>query len=138
MAEVRIIAVSFRGAKEVENVSYVWTAGGATPVRRVVEDLWCRRCSYYTVSPSGRVAVTAVPERGPGLLARALGRRTSAHLISPATARGIDSLLTLPRLPSPDRGRRSQQRNSQQHSQQHSLQHSQQHATSQHADLSGA
>ncbi len=119
MAEVRIIAVSFNGGKEVENISYVWTAGGATTVRRVVEDLWFKRCSYYTVSPSGRVAVTAVPDKGPGLLARALGRRAHAHLISPATGRAIDSLLTLPRLPSPDRGRRSQQQHSQ------------------HADLSG-
>ncbi len=123
MAEVRIIAVSFNGGKEVENISYVWTAGGATTARRVVEDLWFKRCSYYTVSPSGRVAVTAVPDKGPGLLARALGRRARAHLISPATGRAIDSLLTLPRLPSPDRGRRSQQQHSQQ---------------SQHGDLSGA
>ena len=126
MAEVRIIAVSFKGGKEVENISYVWTVGGATSARRVVEDLWFKRCSYYTVSPSGRVAVTAVPEKGPGILARALGRRLDAHLTSPATGRAIDSLLTLPRLPSPDRGRRSQQ------------QHSQHSQHSQHADLSGA
>jgi len=123
MAEVRIIAVSFNGGNEVENISYVWTAGGATTTRRVVEDLWFKRCSYYTVSPSGRVPVTAVPDKGPGLLARALRRRLPAHLISPAAGRSIDSLLTLPRLPSPDRGRRSQQQHSQQ---------------SQHADLSGA
>ncbi len=113
MAEVRIIAVSFNGGKEVENISYVWTAGGATATRRVVEDLWCKRCSYYIVSPSGRVAVNALPVRGPGLLARALGRRGDAHLSSPATGRVIDSLLMLPRLPSPDRGRRSEQQQSQ-------------------------
>ncbi len=113
MTEVRIIAVSFAGGTAVENISYVWTAGGATTTRRAVEDLWSRRCSYYTVSPSGRIAVNAKPASGPTIVARALGRRVVAHLQSHAAGRTVDSLLTLPRLPSPDRGRRSQQQHSQ-------------------------
>ncbi len=114
MAEVRIIAVSYSGIKQVENISYVWTAGGATPAARIVDDIWYRRCSYYTVSSSGRVGVTTVPAKGPGLLARALGApRPKSHLQSHAVERSLDSLLALPHLPSPDRGRRSQQQNSQ-------------------------
>lgn len=114
MAEVRIIAVSYSGAKQVENISYVWTAGGATAAARIIDDIWYRRCSYYAVSTSGRVPVTAVPARGPGLLARVLGApRPKAHLQANAVDRGLDSLLALPHLPSPDRGRRSQQQNSQ-------------------------
>ncbi len=114
MAEVRIIAVSYSGGKQVENISYVWTAAGATTVARIIDDIWYRRCSYYAVSASGRVPVTTLPAKGPGLLARALGApRPKAHLQSNSVDRSLDSLLSLPHLPSPDRGRRSQQQNSQ-------------------------
>jgi hypothetical protein len=114
VAAVRIIAVSYSGGKQVENISYVWTAAGATTAARIVDDIWYRRCSYYTVAPSGRVAVTTVPAKGPGLLARVLGApRPKAHLQSHPVDRAIDSLLSLPHLPSPDRGRRSQQQNAQ-------------------------
>lgn len=109
MAEVRIIAVSFEGGKQLRHISHVWTAGGATPTRRAVEDLWKKRCSYYTMAPSGRIEVTAVPARAPGLMTALLGREIEIRLESQALVRNADSLLTLPRLPSPNRVRRSQQ-----------------------------
>ncbi|MDQ6628654.1 MAG: hypothetical protein M3Z29_09440 [Pseudomonadota bacterium] len=107
MSDLRIIAVSFEGGFQPRHISHVWTAAGSLPVQRAVENLWARRCRYYVVLPNGRLDVGAVPKRGPNLLAALVGKRISGHLESP---RGTDKdgLLTLPRLPSPTRPRRSQ------------------------------
>jgi hypothetical protein len=107
MSEVRIIAVSLEGGDRLQNITHVWTAGGAMPRQRAVEDLWARRCRYYTVSPSGRIDVVPVPGRGPSIVAALFGRRVRGHLESARVAAATDSLLTLPRLPSPTRPRRS-------------------------------
>lgn len=106
--DVRIIAVSFEGGQGLEDISHVWTADGVLATQRAVEDLWARRCRYYTVAPSGRIDVLAVPRRGPGIVASLLGRRARGSLESARSATATDSLLTLPRLPSPTRPRRSQ------------------------------
>ena len=109
MSEVRIIAVSLLGGTQVEHITHVWTAGGAVPVRHAVDDLWRRRCRYYTMATSGRVDVCAMPARGPGPLQRLMGRTLAGHLVSQPNGRATDALLNLPTLPSPNRGRRSQQ-----------------------------
>lgn len=108
MSDVRILAVSLESGDRLQHISYVWTAGGATPRQRAVEDLWRGRCRYYVVTSSGRVDVAPVPARGPNIVASLLGRRVEGHLSSPRGAAAMDSLLTLPRLPSPARPRRSQ------------------------------
>jgi hypothetical protein len=107
MSDVRIIAVSLDGGNQLQNITHVWTVGGAMPRQHIVEDLWARRCKYYTVAPSGRIDVVAVPERGPNFVASLLGRRVRGHIESARVAAVRDSLLTLPRLPSPTRPRRS-------------------------------
>ena len=109
MSDVRILAVSFESGDRLQHITYVWTAGGATPRQRAVEDLWRGRCRYYVVTPNGRVDVAPVPLRGPNIVSSLLGRRVEGHLTSPPRgAASLDSLLTLPRLPSPARPRRSQ------------------------------
>jgi len=65
------------------------------------------RRRYYVVLPSGRVDVAPVPGRGPNILSALLGKRVEGDLESPRGASMKDSLLTLPRLPSPTRPRRS-------------------------------
>lgn len=107
MSEVRIIAVSLEGGENLQHITHIWTVGGAMPRQRAVDDLWARRCRYYTVAPSGRIDVLAVPRRGPGIVAALLGRRVRGSLESARGATATDSLLTLPRLPSPTRPRRS-------------------------------
>ncbi len=108
MSDVRIIAVSLEGGDRLEHITHVWTAGGPMPRQRAVEDLWSRRCRYYTVSPNGRIDIVPMPERGPNPVAALFGRRVRGHLESARVAAARDSLLTLPRLPSPTRPRRSQ------------------------------
>jgi hypothetical protein len=107
MSDVRILAVSFEGGERLQHITYLWTVGGAMPRQRAVDDLWSRRCRYYVVLPSGRIDVAPVPARGPGVVAALLGRRFPGHLESPRGASVKDALLTLPRLPSPSRPRRS-------------------------------
>jgi hypothetical protein len=107
MSDVRIIAVSLDGGNELQHITHVWTVGGAMPKQHAVEDLWARRCKYYTVAPTGRIDIVPVPERGPNIVAALLGRRVRGHLESARVATTHDSLLTLPRLPSPTRPRRS-------------------------------
>ena len=107
MSEVRIIAVSLEGGDGPQHITHVWTVGGALASQRVVEDLWARRCRYYVALPNGRVDVVANPPRGPNLLSALLRRRVRGHIESPRGASVKDSLLTLPRLPSPTRPRRS-------------------------------
>lgn len=109
MSDVRILAISLEGGDRLQHITYVWTAGGATPRRRAVEDLWRTRCRYYVVTPAGRVDVAPVPSRGPNIVARLLSRRVDGHLSAPPRGAAVfDSLLALPRLPSPARPRRSQ------------------------------
>ena len=107
MADVRIIAVSFEGGQGVEHVSHVWTSEGVLARQRVVEDLWRGRCRYHVLMPAGRIDVLPVPVRGPNLVAALFGRRMRGHLESPRGEAVRDGLLTLPRLPSPTRPRRS-------------------------------
>jgi len=107
MSDVRILAVSLEGGERLQHITHVWTVGGAMPKQRAVEDLWGRRCRYYVVVPAGRVDVTPVPARGPNVVAALFGRRVRGHLESPRGASIKDGLLTLPRLPSPSRPRRS-------------------------------
>jgi hypothetical protein len=108
MSDVRILAVSLEGGDRLQHITYLWTSAGATPRQRAVEDLWFGRCRYYVVLPNGRVDVLPVPARGPNLVLALLGRKIRGHLESPRGAAVKDSLLTLPRLPSPARPRRSQ------------------------------
>jgi hypothetical protein len=108
MSDVRILAVSLEGGDQPQHITYIWTAVGAIARQRAVEDLWLGRCRYYVVSPSGRIDVTPVPSRGPNAVATLFGRRVRGHLNSPRGSDTKDSLLTLPRLPSPARPRRSQ------------------------------
>jgi hypothetical protein len=108
MTDVRIIAVSLEGGDRLQHITHVWTVAGATSRQRAVEELWSGHCRYYVVLPTGRIDVAPVPARGPNLVAALFGRRVRGHLESPRGAAGRDSLLTLPRLPSPTRPRRSQ------------------------------
>ncbi len=108
MSDVRIIAVSLEGGDRLQHITHIWTAGGPMSRQRAVEDIWARRCRYYTVSPNGRIDIVPVPERGPNFVAALFGRRIGGHLESARVATSRDSLLTLPRLPSPTRPRRSQ------------------------------
>ncbi len=108
MSDVRIIAVSLEGGGRLQDITHVWTVAGALPKQLAVEDLWARRCRYYTVAPTGRIDIVPVPERGPNIIATLFGRRVRGHLESARVATATDSLLTLPRLPSPTRPRRSQ------------------------------
>ena len=55
MSDVRIIAVSLEGGERLEHLTHVWTAEGAMPKQRAVEDMWSGRRRYYVVLPSGRV-----------------------------------------------------------------------------------
>ena len=107
MSDVRIIAVSLEGGEGLQHISHVWTVGGALSLQRAVEELWSGRCRYYVVLPSGRVDVTPRPARGPNVVSTLFGRRMRGHLEAPRGAPLKDSLLTLPRLPSPTRPRRS-------------------------------
>jgi len=107
MSDVRIIAVSLEGGEDVQHISHVWTVGGAMSLQRAVAELWSGRCRYYVVLPSGRVDVVPLPGRGPNVVSVLLGRRMRGHLEAPRGAGLKDSLLTLPRLPSPTRPRRS-------------------------------
>jgi hypothetical protein len=107
MSDVRIIAVSLEGGEQLHHLTHVWTADGAMSKQRAVEDIWSGRRHYYVVVPSGRVDVAPVPERGPNILSALLGKRVEGDLESPRGASMKDSLLTLPRLPSPTRPRRS-------------------------------
>ena len=108
MSDVRIIAVSLEGGEQLQHITHVWTVGGAMSRQRVVEELWSGRCRYYVMLPTGRVDVAPVPARGPNVVSAFFGRRIRGHLESPRDAAVRDSLLTLPRLPSPTRPRRSQ------------------------------
>ena len=107
MSDVRIIAVSLEGGEDVQHISHVWTVGGAMSLQRAVAELWSGRCRYYVVLPTGRVDVLPLPARGPNLLGAFFGRRPRGRLESPRGGALKDSLLTLPRLPSPTRPRRS-------------------------------
>ncbi len=107
MSDVRIIAVSLDGGDQLQHITHVWTVGGALSRQLAVEDMWARRCRYYTMAPSGRIDVVAVPERGPNKVATLFGKRVRGHIESARLASLRDSLLTLPRLPSPTRPRRS-------------------------------
>ncbi len=107
--DVRIIAVSFEGGDRVEHITHVWTAGGVLATQRVVEDLWSRRCGYYTLTPNGRIDVLPTPRRGPNPIATLLGRKLRGTLASERPSGTRDGLLLLPRLPSPTRPRRSRQ-----------------------------
>ena len=107
MSDVRIIAVSLEGGEQLQHLTHIWTVDGAMPKQRAVEDMWSGRCRYYVVLPSGRVDVAPVPGRGPNLLSAFFGKRVEGDLESPRGASMMDSLLTLPRLPSPTRPRRS-------------------------------
>ena len=40
MSDVRIIAVSLEGGERLEHITHVWTADGAMPKQRAVEDMW--------------------------------------------------------------------------------------------------
>ena len=107
MPDVRIIAVSFEDGDRLQHVSHVWTVEGATALQHVVEDLWYGRRRYHVVMPTGRIEVVPVPARGPSRLAAWLGRRERGSVEAPRGASLRDGLLTLPRLPSPTRPRRS-------------------------------
>jgi hypothetical protein len=107
MSDVRIIAVSLGDGEAPQPITHVWTIDGALPVQRAVEALWSGRSRFHVVMPSGRVDVVPVPARGPGWLGALLGRRVPGQLASPRGASLKDGLLTLPRLPSPSRPRRS-------------------------------
>jgi hypothetical protein len=107
MSDVRIIAVSLEGGEQLEHLTHVWTTDGAMPKQRAVEDLWSGRHRYFLVLPTGRVDVAPTPARGPNLITALFGRRIQGDLTSPRGASLMDGLLTLPRLPSPTRPRRS-------------------------------
>jgi hypothetical protein len=107
MSDLRIIAVSLEGGDHLQHITHVWTPGGAMSKQRAVEELWSGRCRYYVVLPTGRIDVVPVPVRGPNVLTAFFGRRVRGNLESPRGATVKDSLLTLPRLPSPTRPRRS-------------------------------
>ena len=107
MSDVRIIAVSLEGGEHLQHITHVWTVGGAMSRQRVVEELWSGRCRYYVMLPTGRVEVAPIPARGPNIVTSFFGRRIRGHLESPRDATLRDGLLTLPRLPSPTRPRRS-------------------------------
>ena len=107
MSDVRIIAVSLEGGEQLEHLTHVWTAEGAMSKQRAVEDLWSGRHRYYLVLPTGRIDVAPVPGRGPNPVSAFFGRRLQGDLASPRGASIKDGLLTLPRLPSPTRPRRS-------------------------------
>ena len=107
MSDVRIIAVSLEGGEQLQHLTHVWTAEGAMLKQRAVEDLWSGRHRYYLVLPTGRVDVAPLPARGPNFVSTLLGRRLRGDLESPRGASLKDGLLTLPRLPSPTRPRRS-------------------------------
>ncbi|MCE9658192.1 MAG: hypothetical protein K8R60_06495 [Burkholderiales bacterium] len=107
MSDVRIIAVSIEGGEQLQHITHVWTVEGAMSKQRAVEEMWSGRSRYYVVLPNGRIDVAPVPARGPNLVSAMLGRRREGGLESPRGASMKDSLLTLPRLPSPTRPRRS-------------------------------
>lgn len=107
MSDVRIIAVSLEGGDRLQHITHVWTIGGVMSTQRAVEELWSGRCRYYVVLPTGRIDVVPVPARGPNVVTAFFGRRVRGNLESPRGASVNDSLLTLPRLPSPTRPRRS-------------------------------
>lgn len=107
MSDVRIIAVSLEGGDQPQHITHVWTVGGAMSRQRVVEELWSGRCRYYVMLPTGRAEVAPVPARGPNVVSAFFGRRIRGYLQSPRDAAVRDALLTLPRLPSPTRPRRS-------------------------------
>ncbi len=107
MSDVRIIAVSLEDGENLQHITHVWTVGGALSKQRVVEELWFGRCRYYVLLPTGRVDVAPVPARGPNFVTAFFGHRVRGNLESPRDAAVRDSLLTLPRLPSPTRPRRS-------------------------------
>ena len=107
MSDVRIIAVSLEGGEQLEHLTHVWTTDGAMLKQRAVEDLWSGRHRYFLVLPTGRLDVAPVPARGPNVISAMFGRRIQGDLESPRGATLMDGLLTLPRLPSPTRPRRS-------------------------------
>lgn len=107
MSDIRIIAVSLEGGEHLQHLTHVWTVGGAMSKQRAVEELWSGRCRYYVMMPTGRVDVVPVPARGPNFVKVFLGHRVRGGLESPRDVAERDSLLTLPRLPSPTRPRRS-------------------------------
>lgn len=107
MSDVRIIAVSLEGGEQLSHVTHVWTVEGAMSKQRAVEEIWAGRNRYYVVLPTGRIDVAPVPSRGPNIVANFFGKRIAGNLESPRGASLKDSLLTLPRLPSPTRPRRS-------------------------------
>ena len=107
MSDVRIIAVSLEGGEQLQHLTHVWTTDGAMLKQRAVEDLWSGRHRYFLVLPTGRIDVAPVPARGPNVITVLLGRRIQGGLESPRGASLKDGLLTLPRLPSPTRPRRS-------------------------------
>jgi hypothetical protein len=107
MSDVRIIAVSLEGGENLQHITHVWTVAGAMSKQRAAEEMWSGRSRYYVVLPTGRVDVAPVPSRGPNLVTAFFGRRIQGDLESPRGTTMKDSLLTLPRLPSPTRPRRS-------------------------------
>ena len=107
MSDVRIIAVSLEGGEQLQHLTHVWTTDGAMLKQRAVEDLWSGRHRYFLVLPTGRLDVAPVPARGPNVITAMFGRRVQGDLASPRGLSLMDALLTLPRLPSPTRPRRS-------------------------------
>ena len=107
MSDVRIIAVSLEGGEQLEHLTHVWTLEGAMSKQRAVEEIWAGRNRFYVVLPTGRADVAPVPARGPSLVENLFGRRIEGNLESPRGTSLKDGLLTLPRLPSPTRPRRS-------------------------------
>ena len=110
MAETRILAVSYLGDHSLRNITHVWTAGGAVSVRQALDEVWRRRSAFYVLTPGGHIPVRALPARGPSALQRLLGVHVEGTLVAAPTAGSLDALLGLPKLPSPNRGRRSEQR----------------------------
>ncbi len=107
MSDVRIIAVSLEGGEQLQHITHVWTVDGAMATQRAVEEMWSGHRRYYVVLPTGRSDVVPVPPRGPNFVSAFFGRRVRGDLAAPRGAALMDGLLTLPRLPSPTRPRRS-------------------------------
>ena len=107
MQDIRVIAVSLEGEDSVENITHFWTINGLASARQVFDDVRARRRGYHTVSPLGKIPVIAAMQRKPTVIDRLLRRPIDGHVRSHVAPSKRDSLLLLPRLPSPTRPRRS-------------------------------
>jgi hypothetical protein len=106
MSDVRIIAVSLEGGEQLEHLTHVWTVDGAMSKQRAVEEIWAGRNVLRRPADRPRRRRAGAGAR-PNLIASFFGRRVEGDLESPRGASLMDGLLTLPRLPSPTRPRRS-------------------------------